>query len=212
LLFIPFVWLLYQGVRQFAKQKIIAFSLLSTLAMLLVSSMHILLFVSVFIFFSHLFFNTPHRFQPILSTVLSNQLYLTILVYWMLPFIWSYFEKNKQKPLDIAPKATVLNLKVGKITVKVPVSTIQVICTDRPYTALHTTEHKYLSSQSLKALEKELNENLFLRVHRSAIINKNEVQELQSRQNGDYDAILKNGQTVRLSRHYRQSWGVLLKD
>jgi two-component system LytT family response regulator len=55
-----------------------------------------------------------------------------------------------------------------------------------------------------------LNSQIFLRVHRSAIVNKNHITELKSRKNGDYDGVLTNGQSVRFSRHYRQNWSELL--
>ncbi|WP_103867619.1 LytTR family DNA-binding domain-containing protein [Aquimarina sp. I32.4] len=48
------------------------------------------------------------------------------------------------------------------------------------------------------------------KLHRSVIVNKNHITELKSRKNGDYDCILTNGQSIRLSRHYRQNWNELL--
>jgi DNA-binding LytR/AlgR family response regulator len=62
----------------------------------------------------------------------------------------------------------------------------------------------------LKKLERLLDPQVFIRVHRSAIINKNHITELKSRKNGDYDGIVTSGQTIRFSRHYRQNWNTLL--
>ena len=68
----------------------------------------------------------------------------------------------------------------------------------------------FLHDESLKKLEGLLDSQIFLRVHRSVIINKHHITEIKSRKNGDYDGILSNGQSVRFSRHYRQNWDELL--
>ena len=72
-------------------------------------------------------------------------------------------------------------------------------------------EKKYLDNRTLKEFENILSNNNFVRVHRSTIINKMFVKELKSRQNGDYDCMLKSGKIVRFSRHYRTNWGDLLQ-
>jgi two-component system LytT family response regulator len=69
---------------------------------------------------------------------------------------------------------------------------------------------RYFDSRTLKDFEDLLNPEFFLRVHRSSMVNTAYVKALTSRQNGDYDALLENGQTVRLSRHYRENWQQLL--
>jgi DNA-binding LytR/AlgR family response regulator len=42
----------------------------------------------------------------------------------------------------------------------------------------------------------------FIRVHKSSIVNIAFIHSLVSRQNGDYDLIMKDGCTVRASRNY----------
>jgi len=75
---------------------------------------------------------------------------------------------------------------------------------------VYSNGQKFLHSESLKKIEKLLDAQVFLRVHRSTIVNKNYITELKSRKNGDYDGILTNGESVRFSRHYRQNWNKLL--
>jgi two-component system, LytTR family, response regulator len=44
---------------------------------------------------------------------------------------------------------------------------------------------------------------MFLRVHRSAIVNLKYVKEVRSESNGDFAVVLVNGQKVPMSRSYR---------
>ena len=94
---------------------------------------------------------------------------------------------------------------------RVPIEAIEMIVTDKPYTVLLTDKQNFFDNRTLKDFETMLDSDLFLRVNRSTIINRNSVEELISRKNGDYDALLRNGKTVRLSRHYRMNWKNLLQ-
>ena len=102
-------------------------------------------------------------------------------------------------------------MKIGSKLITVPTATIQFIATDKPYSVVHTADQKFMDAKSLKEFETELDPKIFLRVHRSTILNARCIKELKSRSNGDYDATLKNGQTFRLSRHYRSNWQQLLQ-
>jgi two-component system LytT family response regulator len=96
-------------------------------------------------------------------------------------------------------------------TISLNVESIEFISTEKPYSAINSDGKKYLDNRPLRDFENILNSKFFVRVHRSAIINKSFVKELKSRQNGDYDCILKSGKTVRFSRHYRTNWQNLLQ-
>jgi two-component system LytT family response regulator len=55
----------------------------------------------------------------------------------------------------------------------------------------------------MKELEAELDPDLLQRIHRSTIVNINQVTELQSHINGEYFLTLKSGHTIKLSRTYK---------
>ncbi|WP_422348783.1 LytR/AlgR family response regulator transcription factor [Flagellimonas sp.] len=69
------------------------------------------------------------------------------------------------------------------------------------YSRIHTVGQVYLSNFGISDLEKKLNPQLFLRVHRSSIINLDKVQEL-NKYGKSYDVTLENGDVVRVSRGY----------
>lgn len=172
------------------------------------SFLHILLFASLFVFVSNLVFTPSHRFLTIFNAALSNQLYIALLWYSIFPVIYT----SKQKPTNLNIRyPEKIKLKIGAKIITIPTFTIQFISTDKPYSIVYTNGQKILDNKSLKEFETELDPTIFLRVHRSTIINSTYIKELKSRSNGDYDAKLENDQIIRLSRHYRSNWSQLLQ-
>jgi DNA-binding LytR/AlgR family response regulator len=96
----------------------------------------------------------------------------------------------------------VIPVKSGKKSVIVNIDRISYIRSDGPYIALYTAEGKHLIDKRLKDLLEELDPTVFRRIHRSTVLNIREVAQLKSRQNGDYDVVLKDGSVLRLSRNY----------
>jgi two-component system LytT family response regulator len=72
------------------------------------------------------------------------------------------------------------------------------------YACLHVGARTHLLRRSLQDLEEDLDPNVFCRVHRSSIVNLEQVQGLKLRPDGEYDVLLDNGASVRLSRRYRK--------
>jgi len=71
------------------------------------------------------------------------------------------------------------------------------------YVSVHTPNKSHLVRETMKKMEQRLNEQGFQRVHRSSIVNLNYVRELISLDNGDYQIILRDNTSVKLSRNYR---------
>jgi two-component system LytT family response regulator len=71
------------------------------------------------------------------------------------------------------------------------------------YVCVHAAEKSHLLRRTMAELERELDNGLFCRVHRSAIVNVLCVRSLEL---GDSDAsvVLKSGTRLPLSRRYRK--------
>lgn len=69
------------------------------------------------------------------------------------------------------------------------------------YSKLITENKTYVSNYGISTLEEKLNSAIFIRVHRSSIINLNAVKEL-NKYTKSYDVTMKNGDVVRVSRGY----------
>ena len=72
-----------------------------------------------------------------------------------------------------------LSIKIGNKSKIIPLSDILWIEAYDYCVKIHTvSQHTYAMRNSLKALEKKLQDNHFLRVHRKAIVNMNKVSEV----------------------------------
>jgi two-component system LytT family response regulator len=72
------------------------------------------------------------------------------------------------------------------------------------YSCLHVGAKSHLLRRSMAELEKELDQAIFCRIHRSTIVKLDRVRSLKLNENGEYDVLLDNGTRLRLSRRYRR--------
>jgi two-component system LytT family response regulator len=73
------------------------------------------------------------------------------------------------------------------------------------YACLHVGENTHVLRRSLLDLERELDGEQFMRIHRSIIVNLERVDKLELQDGGDYEVILRSGDRLRLSRRFRRS-------
>jgi two-component system LytT family response regulator len=71
------------------------------------------------------------------------------------------------------------------------------------YVRLHTCGQTHLLRERITALEERLDPTLFMRIHRSTIVNLECVRELQPWSSGEMIVILRDGTKLKLSRSYR---------
>ncbi|MEO1367737.1 MAG: LytTR family DNA-binding domain-containing protein [Acidobacteriota bacterium] len=93
----------------------------------------------------------------------------------------------------------------------VPVADIHWIESDGPYVRLHTADGHHLKRDSLKRLEKALDPEIFVRIHRSTMVHVDRVAELQPLFHGEYRVTLTDGAELKLSRSYRDRLPLLLE-
>jgi two-component system, LytTR family, response regulator len=77
------------------------------------------------------------------------------------------------------------------------------------YVNLHVGMKTHLLRETMSDLENKLDPAMFLRIHRSAIVNLRQVKEVQTRL-GEYIAVLKDGTKLKLSRSRRDQLESLL--
>ncbi len=69
---------------------------------------------------------------------------------------------------------------------------------------LHCSDGQtHILRKTMKDLEQELDPTLFVRVHRSAIVNTKQISKLVTQSSGEYLLVLENGQELKVSRSYR---------
>ena len=91
----------------------------------------------------------------------------------------------------------------GKIRV-VPVSQIDYILAAGVYAELYVGDRRYIVRESLQTLEEKLDPNVFMRIHRSAIVRLELIDVFLRAEGGDYEVQLKNGVRLRVSRSRRE--------
>ena len=72
------------------------------------------------------------------------------------------------------------------------------------YVRVHTAGAAHLIRGTLADLEARLDPKRFARIHRSGIVNIDAIRELRAHFHGDYHVVLKNGETLKLSRRYQE--------
>ena len=78
------------------------------------------------------------------------------------------------------------------------------------YVRLHAGKESHMLRETMGRLEQRLDPELFIRIHRSTIVNVERIKELQQQFHGDYLVVLHNGQRLTLSRSYRDKIQSLL--
>src|SRR5436853_7457430 len=68
------------------------------------------------------------------------------------------------------------------------------------YVKLHVGQEAFLFRERMKNMETRLDNDLFVRIHRSAIVNVNRIKELQPWFHGEYVVILHDGTRLMASR------------
>jgi len=78
------------------------------------------------------------------------------------------------------------------------------------YLELHAGGEKHLIREQLSRLEAKLDPEKFVRIHRSIIVNLDNIKSLHPLFNGDHLIVLTNGQELNLSRTYHEKLMALL--
>jgi two-component system, LytTR family, response regulator len=104
-----------------------------------------------------------------------------------------------------------LPVKTTNKIILVPVNEIQFIEADKNYAVIYLQETTHRMRITLTEMEKRLNPELFIRVHKSFIINISFVKELEPTFNQEYIIKLSNGKKIPSGNTYKTNIQKLLK-
>ena len=113
--------------------------------------------------------------------------------------------------VETNPYPDVLAIKDGSEVTRVNVSDIQWIDAAGDYMCVHALDGMHIMRKTMRELEQELNPQLFVRVHRSAIANIRYVKKLVSHISGEYHLILNNDTELKVSRSHRDKVKAAMK-
>ncbi|HEY7180520.1 MAG TPA: LytTR family DNA-binding domain-containing protein [Blastocatellia bacterium] len=100
------------------------------------------------------------------------------------------------------PESRRLLVKTGGRVLFLRFADIEWIAAEDNYARIHTSDGEYLTRETLSRLETKLPPDTFVRIHRSTIVNRERVRELQPLPHGEQRLILHNGVELTVSRRY----------
>ena len=96
-----------------------------------------------------------------------------------------------------------LSIRDSGETTNVDVDSIEWIDAAGDYMCVHAGGDTFVLRGTMKRLEELLDPELFVRVHRSTIVNRKRVRSLRPHRNGEYFLTLDNRRELKLSRSYK---------
>jgi hypothetical protein len=172
-------------------------------SLFLSSLLHISIF-SLFVYvISELFLDHTFAFNAVFINSISENGIVCLLIYGVLSYVTFH---KKQPSKNTIVKDDTVSVRFQNKSIVVNLDNIIYIKSEKPYISLVTKERKYLYSSSLKKFLAEYSSDMFIQIHKSTIINKNDVVYFNSRKNGDYDVQLTNQEIVRASRSFRNNF------
>ena len=127
-------------------------------------------------------------------------------------------EKLKDVLAEVAPEAMenmpadeesagryekMINIKDRGQIFRVDVDTIEHIEAAGDYMCIYTGDNSLILRETMKDLERRLDPRVFQRVHRSTIVNLDQVRQVKPHTNGECFLVLGSGAEVKVSRSYR---------
>ncbi len=128
-------------------------------------------------------------------------------------------EKLKNVLSEVAPEAAetlagedteaasrfekLINVKDRGQIFRVEVETIEHIEAAGDYMCIYTGDNSLILRETMKDLERRLDPRKFQRVHRSTIVNLDQVRQVKPHTNGECFLVLDSGAEVKVSRSYR---------
>ena len=96
-----------------------------------------------------------------------------------------------------------INIKDRGQIFRVEVHTIEHIEAAGDYMCIYTGDNSLILRETMKDLERRLDPRKFQRVHRSTIVNLDQVRQVKPHTNGECFLVLESGAEVKVSRSYR---------
>ena len=120
-------------------------------------------------------------------------------------------ELTNNQPVSISHYSDILAIKDAGEVSRVPVKDIIWIDAAGDYMCVHTCsnsstnqENTHILRKTMKQLEEHLDPKIFIRNHRSTIVNKDYIEKFCSQASGEYFLVLKNDKELKVSRSYKE--------
>lgn len=177
---------------------------------------HLLIYPAIVWLISKLFYDHTFGYWQTFNYGLFEYGFIVLIVYIASPILVSPLKKelmSDQKHDNFSKNEFVTSLLIASGTKRLVVDTkdINFFSATPPYITVHCHNKSFLHNETLRSIASKLNNELFVRVHKSTIVNMAKVKSMKSRMNGDYDLTLSDGTELRLSRNYAPAFKKMLE-
>lgn len=171
--------------------------------------LHLFCYPAVVWLLSALFYYHTFAFWQTFNYALTEYTFISFTLYSVPYLLYRHFEnKSRITTKPVSGKTfsgeSVKSLLVADGYKRTTIFTEEIlfISANTPYVTIHLKTRHYLYNETLKTMLEKLDPRLFVRIHKSTIVNISVVKSYESRLNGDYDLVVDSGQTLRVSRNY----------
>lgn len=130
------------------------------------------------------------------------------LDYLLKPFDKERFEQTIARVRSAvsagAPRLDRLAVKSGSTTRFLELKDVDCVTAEGNYVSVQSGDKSYLVRETMSAMEASLDPSSFVRVHRSAIVRIDRIDEIEPVASGEYVLRLRGGKTIASARTYRQ--------
>jgi hypothetical protein len=138
-----------------------------------------------------------------LRNLLQDGLYFVLLfLVWSLLYLQLAGRSLVPAPADKTEMGTISVTK-GNQVFKLDLAKIICIKASGDYVELFTSSGSYLKHGTISSYEKALDKGMFVRVHRSVVVNRDQIVSVSGPTKGQFWIKLRDGQEIRSSRGYR---------
>lgn len=149
-----------------------------------------------YVSFNYKFLNASH----------TNHIAVNLLCYFSLVLYYLNTTKEEEKiPTNKDDIATNNKISVSRAGTKflIAFEELMYVESSNNCIVLHTEKGKFVKYQSLKSFQETLPEGLFVRTHRSFLVNKDFIESISKNKNGDGLMRLNSGDELKFSRTYQ---------
>jgi two-component system, LytTR family, response regulator len=107
-------------------------------------------------------------------------------------------------PIEVRERSERILIKERDSVFFIKTENIDWVEAAKDYVVIRIGQKEHLLRESMTRMEKRLNPDMFVRIHRSSIVNIERIKELKPYFHGDYIVYMKDGSELKLSRRY---WG-----
>jgi two-component system LytT family response regulator len=114
-------------------------------------------------------------------------------------------QSSPRPPSALQESSELLLIKSGGRLLFLRMSELKWVEAERDYVRLHLEKDNHFIRDTMNNFQRRLDKSGFIRIHRSTIVNVNEICEILPLLGGDYSVVLRDKTQLTLSRRYRSS-------